>query len=559
MSDAASQLQPSPNGKESGAVPSDSAEGDPRRWVILGILCLSLILIVASVSSLNVAIPSIVRALAASQTEQLWILDAYALIFAGVLLPAGAIGDRYGRKGALLVGLLIFGGAAVVATIADSPAQLIMLRGVMGVGAAFIMPATLSIITVVFPPQERGKAIAIWAGFAGAGGALGPLASGLLLDHYWWGSVFFVNVPLVALAFLAIAVIVPTSRDPETRPLDPIGALLSIAGLGSLVFGIIQGPEQGWLSGVTIGAFVAAAVFLIGFVRYELAARHPMLDPRLFKIRRFALGSLTITAAFAAMFGMFYLATMYFQFVQEHSPLAAAVRLLPFPITMLLVAPRGPKAVERFGAANVVSVGLLIQAVGFVAASFLGVDTPYVMAAGTFVTIAVGLALLMPPSTEAIVSSLPPSKAGVGSAVNDTTREVGGAIGIALLGSLMSTRYRSGVGDVVDQAQANGLPQEAGERIHDSIAGVGQARQVATELNLPDVVFQQLDGVAEVAKDAFTQGMTVAFLAAAGIGFVTSIVVRWFYPRGADEPALGGDLVEEPAQGTTEAEVPSTP
>lgn len=488
-------------------------EADPRRWLALGVLCLCLVLVVASVSSLNVAIPSIVTALGASQTEQLWILDAYALVFAGVLLPAGALGDRYGRKGALLVGLGIFAGAAVVASQASDPTQLIALRAVMGIGAALIMPATLSIITVIFPPHERGKAIAIWAGFAGAGGAIGPLASGILLEHFWWGSVFFINVPIVAVAFVAIAMVVPTSRDDERRPLDPVGALLSTGGLGALVFGIINGPEHGWTDPVTLGAFALAAAGLTAFVAWELRMRYPMLDPRLFRIRRFAAGSLTITAAFAVMFGMFFTVTLYLQFVQGHTPLEAAVRTLPFAITMLLVSPRGPRLVTRFGARRTIAGGLVVLAGGFVVASTLGPDTPYLLLAVALVMMATGLALVMPPSTEAIVSSLPPSKAGVGSAVNDTTREVGGAIGIALLGSLVSTGYRAGIDDAADRIPV----PAAADAVRDSVAGaVGVGGRVGGELGARLV---------DVAGDAFTDGMQIAFLTAVGIVLLTAAAV----------------------------------
>ena len=413
-----------------------SDEGHPRRQLILGILCLCLVLIVVSVSSLNVALPTIVRELEPSQSQQLWILDAYALVFAGLLLPAGALGDRFGRKGALLAGLSVFGLAAIVAAFSDAPNQLIALRAVMGAGAALVMPATLSIITVVFPPDERAKAIAIWSGFAGAGGAIGPITSGILLEYFWWGSVFFVNVPIVVLAFAAIAWIVPTSKDDEDRPLDPVGAILSVAGLFALLYGIIEGPEFGWTDPLVVLAFAGAAASLVGFVVYELRARHPMLDPRFFAIPRFGFGSLTITVAFLVMFGMFFLITLYLQFVQGYSALGAGIRTLPFAVTMIAVSPRSPDLAARFGARNVVSAGLAIQALGFVVVSFAQPDTSYALIAVGLVLMAGGMGLLMPPSTEAIVSSLPQSKAGVASAVNDTTREVGGAIGIALLGTI---------------------------------------------------------------------------------------------------------------------------
>lgn len=498
-------------------------EAHPRRWQILAILCLCLVLIVASVSSLNVAIPSIARAISPTQTQILWIIDAYALVFAGLLLPAGALGDRFGRKGALLSGLAVFGGSAVAASMSDSPDQLIVLRGVMGVGAALIMPATLSIVTVVFPPEERAKAIAVWAGFAGAGGAIGSLSAGILLEWFWWGSVFLVNVPLVVVAAIPIIAIVPTSRDDEQRPLDLVGAALSILGFTSLVFGIIEGPEQGWTDGLVIGAFVVAVAALTSFVLWELRARHPMLDPRYFRIPRFALGSLTITTGFLVMFGMFLLITLYFQFVRGDSALMAAVKVLPFPVTMIAVAPRGPLLAARIGTRQMIALGQTIQAVGFVVFAFLRPSTPYAVAAVGMVLLAGGMALMMPPSTTAIVSSLPHHKAGVGSAVNDTTREVGGAIGIALLGSLLSIGYRADL----DTA---GLPQPAVDAARDSIQGAFEvARQVGGEAGA---------SLAESARQAQTSGQTLAFAVAAAIALVMSFVVRALWPAD-DEPAPG--------------------
>jgi EmrB/QacA subfamily drug resistance transporter len=500
-----------------------ATEGHPQRWRILAVMCTSLVLVVASVSSLNVAIPSIAAALNPSQTEILWIIDAYALVFAGLLLPAGAIGDRYGRKGALVTGLAIFATAAVLASMADEPVALIALRGLMGVGAALIMPATLSIIVSVFAPHERAKAIATWAGFAGAGGALGSIASGLLLKWFWWGSVFFVNVPLALIAMGLILAIVPTSKDAERRPLDVVGAGLSIVGLSALVFGIIEGPEKGWTHGITLGAFAVAVVFLTGFVRWELGREHPMLDPRFFRIPRFGLGSLTITVSFLVMFGMFFLITVYFQSVRGDTPLAAAVRILPFPATMIAVAPRSPLIVHRLGGVrNTITLGLLLEAAGFAVFCTMGVDSPYLVAVVGMVLMAMGMAMLNPPATNAILSSLPMHKAGVGSAVNDTTREVGGALGIALMGSLVAIGYRNGVADVTAT-----LPPPAAEIAQDSIGG---AFRVASQLDAATA-----GPLVDAARQAQVDGQLYAFGAAIAIGLVTAVVVRLLWP--ADDRA----------------------
>ena len=483
-------------------------------------MCSCLVLVVAGVSSLNLAIPSIIADLEPSATETLWIVDGYALVFAGLLLPAGALGDRYGRKGALLVGLAIFIAGAMWAAWSGDPIWLIIARGSMGVGAALVMPATLSIIVAVFPPEERAKAIAVWAGFAGAGGAIGIIGGGALLEVFWWGSVFFINVPIAIVAGVLIALVVPTSRDDRATPLDPIGALLSIAGLGALVYAIIEGGDKGWGTTVTVVSFAAAAVFLVGWIVWEASRVHPMLDPSLFRRMPFSMGSLTISAGFAVMFGMFFLLTQYFQFVQGHSPLSAGVRNLPFAVTMIIVSPRSPMLAERLGKRGAITIGLVTQAVGFVILAVHEVDTPYLVTAIGIVLLAAGMGMLMPAASEAIVSSLPPSKAGVGSAWNDTTREVGGALGIAVLGTLLSIGYRSGVDDVTA-----GLPAEAAELVEE---GIGPTLGLAEAAGLPELV--------QPAREAFVNGMGLAFWTASAFGLIVAVIIWLGYPKKADEP-----------------------
>lgn len=495
--------------------------GHPRRWQILAIMCSCLVLVVAGVSSLNIAIPSIIEDLRPTNTETLWIVDSYALVFAGLLLPAGALGDRYGRKGALLIGLGIFIGGALWSAWSGDPTMLIIARGSMGIGAALVMPATLSIIVAVFPTAERAKAIAVWAGFAGAGGAIGIIAGGALLEKFWWGSVFFVNVPIALAAGAFIAALVPTSRDEHETPLDPIGSLLSIGGLGSLVFAIIEGGEAGWTHGTTIGWFVAAAVLLAGWVAWERSTPNPMLDPNLFKSPTFSFGSITIATAFAVMFGMFFLITQYFQFAQDHSPLQAGIRNLPFALTMIVVAPRSPMVADKIGKRNTLALGFVIQAIGFVVLATLDVGTHYIFAAVGISLLAGGMALLMPSASEAIISSLPPSKAGVGSAWNDSTREIGGALGIAVMGTLLASGYRSEF-----SSETEGLPPELAEFAED---GIGGAFRVAAETNMPELI--------QPAKDAFVNGMGLAFWTAAGVALAAAILMRFRYPSRENEPA----------------------
>ena len=499
------------------AVSAEEA-GHPRRWLILGILTLSLVQVVASVSSMNLALPAIQSALEASASELVWINAAYALVLAAILLPAGALGDRFGRKGALLVGLGIILAGALAGASSASAGQIVLWRCTMGIGAGLVMPATLSILTTIFPAHERSRAIAIWAGFAGAGGALGILSAGLLLEYFWWGSIFFVNVPIAVLLFVLVATLVPTSRDTHGHPLDPIGSILSAAALGALVFGLIQGPEYGWSHGYIVAAFLVAVILSLAWVRYENRHDHPMLDPGLFRIRRFGLGSLGIGVAFAVMFGMFFGLAQYMQFVLGYSALETALRTLPFAASMVSISPTGPKLAARFGVRIVIGGGLLITAIGLVGLATLDGSSGYVHVVASLCVASAGMALAFPAATESIVTSLPQDKAGVASAVNDTTREVGAAVGIALLGSLLTSGYRDSIGNSFDM-----LPPQAAEAARDSMVAALHVAASAPEALQP--------GLMAVARAAFADGYSLAMLVGATMLISASaVILRWF-PR----------------------------
>ena len=519
-----------------GGSPDPEVEPHPRRWLILYILCLSLTMVVISMSSLNVALPSIQRELGASGSDLQWIVDAYVLVFAGLLLPFGALGDRWGRKRVLLVGMTLFGTLSALAAFSTSPAQIIVYRAGLGVAAALVMPATLSIATVIFPRSERPKAVAIWAAFAGAGGAIGPPISGILLNFFWWGSVFLVAVPVACVVLAGTLWIVPESQDDERRPLDVVGALTSIGALGSLLFAVIEGPELGWGSLPVLGMFVASAALVWGFVRWERRVRHPMLDPVFFGNRLFSLGAVTITLVFFGMVGMFFVLTQYFQFAQGHTPLDAGFRNVPLAATMMILAPRCPAIAQRIGARATMSGGLLLTAAGFGIMAALTPASPYWIMVIALVTTATGLSLFMPPSTHIIVTSLPRHKAGVGSAVNDTTREVGAAIGIAVLGTLLTVGYRSGMRSRVDD-----LPETAAGAVSDSI---GAALRVARDLPA-----ERAAALTESAVDAFNRGMTLAMGVSAALLALTAAATYLLFPR---EPAgTGGrsDGTTSPAAG----------
>lgn len=493
-----------------------------RRWRILALLCLSLVVVVTAVSALNIAIPEIQRDTGASQTQVQWLIDAYALVFAGLLLPAGALGDRFGRRGALQVGLIVFGVAALLATLSDSANALIAARTISGIGAAFVMPATLSIIVTSFPMEERPKAIAVWAAFAGVGGALGPISSGLLLDHFWWGSVFLVNLPIIAVLLVGSIVVLPTSRDPHGHALDLVGAALSIVALGSFVFGVIEGPERGWTDPATLAGFVIGVIGGVAFVRYELAATNPMLDPRLFRLRVFSAGTAVITLAFFNAFTMFFLLTQYLQFVKGYSPLRAGLCVLPNALAMIAIAPSGPLIIGRFGVRRTLRIGFFVAATGFAILAFAGPGTPYAVIAIALIGNGAGMAVIIPSASQQIVAALPIAKAGVGSAVNDVTREVGGALGIALGGSVVATVYRARMGDYLDTRPQ--IPAAARDVIRDSIGGATTAAARALDAGAdPSLVAATLDA----ARHAFSSGMHWAFALTALTGYVAG----WFLPR----------------------------
>lgn len=508
------------------ALPARALHEDPeiraRRWFLLGIMCMSLVVVVMSVSGLVTAIPTMQQELGASASQIQWILDAYAVVFAGALLTAGALGDRFGRKRALLFGLVVFGIGALFAGVASSASQVIAGRAVMGIGAAFVMPATLSIITTIFPPEERSRAIAVWAGFAGAGGALGPIVSGALLEAFWWGSAVLVNLPVVAATFVAIWVYAPESRDETDTPLDPVGAVLSLVGLSALVFAIIQGGEDGWNAPSVVGAFVLAGLTLAAFLRWERRSEHPMLPLSFFRDRRFSIGSGVITVAFFVMFGFFFLATQYLQFGRGYSPLEAGLALLPLPIMFVALSPRSAALAERFGATRVMAIGLAIVAAGFAALSVLTPDTPYLVLAATFAVLGAGMSVTAAPATGEIMSAVPLSKAGVGSAVNDTTRELGGALGIAILGSIANSAYRAGI-DLSSLGLAAGPRSEAEDSVGAAVAVAGNAR-----------------GAGEVkthAAAAFTDAFNLASAVSVGIALTAVAGLLWLSRRQGDDTA----------------------
>jgi EmrB/QacA subfamily drug resistance transporter len=494
-----------------------------KRWWTLGVLCFSLLVIGLDNTILNVALPTLVKDLHATASQLQWMVDAYVLVFAGLLLTSGSLGDRYGRKLALNAGMWLFAAGSIASAFSGSAGMLILARGTMGIGGALIMPSTLSILTNVFPPKERGQAIGIWAAVSGLGIILGPVIGGYLLDHFWWGSVFLINVPIIAIALVSGWFLIPESKDPEARRLDPVGALLSIAGLSALLYAIIEAPGKGWTSGTTLNFFALAAVLIAIFMWWEIRNDEPMLDLRFFENPRFSAASMSITLVFFAMFGSIFLLTQHLQFVLGYTPLQAGVRLMPVA-TLIVAAALSSRLVDRFGTKVVVVTGLVIVSIALFLLTTLSITSGYLPVALSIATLGMGMGITMAPATDSIMGSLPLGKAGVGSAMNDTTRQVGGALGVAIVGSIMSSSYSSQMAGVVA-----GLPAHAAAAARNS---VGAATAVAAKAGPAGA------SLLRAAHVAYINAMGDAVMVAAGVALLGAIVSLLFLPaRPAEEQA----------------------
>ena len=500
---------------ETNEIPADVFR---RRWVILGVLCTSLMIIVIGNTSLNVALPKMSESLGLTNSQQQWVVDAYSLIFAGMLFTAGTLGDRFGRKGFMQAGIVLFGAASAYATfVAHSAAGVIGARAVMGIGGALVMPATLSILVNSFPSNERAKAIGIWSGIAGGGAALGLVLGGWLVEHFWWGSAFAINVPVAVIALVLGARIVPTSKDRHPSKLDPTGAVLSMAGLGVFVYGLIEAPQWGWGSAKSLAIIGAGIALLAIFVMWELRNSSPMLDIRLFKDRRFGVSSIGMMLVFLTMFGFFFVVSQLFQLVLGYGSFESGLRMLPIMPVMIIFSTRAAGLVERFGARMVVTTGMLLTAAGVFILSFLTASSGYGhVLLGMFV-MASGMGLTMTPMTELIMSSVPRDKAGVGSAMNDTTREVGTTLGVAVLGSILSSGYTSNLGGVVAS-----LPTAARQTAQGSLAGaLGVAHQIGGT---------QGAAIVDAAKSAWADGLRLSMLIGAGIVLLAAFISARYLP-----------------------------
>jgi EmrB/QacA subfamily drug resistance transporter len=500
-----------------------------RKSLILGSLLLAAFAINLDTTIVNVALPTLVRELHASTTELEWIVDAYNLVFAALVLGAGNLGDRVGRKGVLLAGLSVFGVATVAGGLGTNPGQLIAARAVMGLGAALIFPATLSLLTNVFTERgERARAIGLWGATTGVGIAVGPIVGGWLLERFSWSSVFYALAPIAALGAVLVIVSVPTSRDPHAPPADRAGVALSTAAMALLIYTIIEAPNHGWASARSVGGFVVALGLLGTFVAWERRARAPMLDVRLFRNLRFSAASGAVTVSFFSLLGFIFLVTLYFQFLKGYGPLSTGVRLLPVATTVAITSVVGTRLAVRSGTKLVVAGGLVALAAGLAWTSSASASTSYLTIVGQMILIGAGIGLTGAPATESIMGAVPAAKAGVGSAINDATRILGGTLGVAVIGSVYASVY----GSRLDSALSGQLSPTSLAVVHKS---VGAAFQTAAQLDArhQTALARTLH---DAASNAFFDGFSVACLVASGVALVGAVMAAALIPAQPPQP-----------------------
>ena len=500
-----------------------------RRWWVLVVLSISVFLVVVDNLIVNVALPTLQSELNATTTSLQWIVDSYALVFAGLLLAGGGIGDRYGRKRTLQVGLVLFAACSGMAAFANTSSELIFWRGAMGIGAALVFPATLAIITNLFvDPIERAKAIGVWSAVSGMAVAFGPVVGGFMLEHFWWGSVFLINLPIVAISLLVGARLIPDSRNPNAHKLDKVGFVLSVVAISALVFTVIESPHWGWGSAKSNLGFGISVFALIGFVLFESKKENPLLEVKFFKNARFSAATGGIGIAFFCLFGFTFLVTQYFQFVRGYDTLSAGIHTIPFAVGAGVTAPLAARAALKFGTKRIVALGLFNMSLGLLIASRMDADSSYWghVIIG-MVLMANGLSFVTSPSTDAVMGSLPREKAGVGSAVNDISREVGGVLGVAVVGSVFVSLYTPqlvenfakipGFVDALNESNP-----EAYQMAQDSVGAAFSIAQQSPAAVRPEVL--------NAVSDSFVQGFQTASLVGAGMAIVGAFFALKFLP-----------------------------
>jgi EmrB/QacA subfamily drug resistance transporter len=489
-----------------------------RRWLILITLCGSLLVVMLANSALNLALPSIAVSMNATSGDLNWIVETYSLLFAGLLFTAGAVGDRYGRKIIMQIGLLIFLVASLYAAfVAGNSTELIIMRGLMGVGGAMVMPTTLSILNVTFPSSQRTKAVAIWGAVAGAGVIVGSIVSGFLLEHFEWESVFIFAAIVAAIVLITNQLLTRESKDPEETKVDWLGGLLSTVGLGALVFGLMESSHaEGWANPIVWVALAASVVFLTGFVFWQRHTDHPMLDMELFKSRRFTVAVIAITLAFFAINGILFVMSQVFQLILGYTPLEGALAMLPIIAVLAIFAPIAPNMMKWVGEKRTLLLGVIMLGAGFFTATLWPTEVGYWNIWLTMVLVLGGMQFSSTPATNMILDSVPKNRSGMAAAMNDTTRELGGALGIAILGSIMVSSYNEDVQNKLNTI--TNLPAEARSSLEDSLAVALRAIQTLAEkgLDLTDLV----PTFKEYWLNGLNDAMSVALWACAATAFI---------------------------------------
>lgn len=516
---------------------STSGEGHPRRWAILGVLVVSLLIVVLDNTVLNIALPTIQKDLKASPAQLVWSIDSYILVFAALLFTWGVLGDRYGRKRVLVIGLIIFGLGSAASAFASSPEMLIGFRAVMGLGGAAVMPTTLAIITVVFPPYERGKAIGAWAGAVGAAVALGPVLGGLLLENpQWsswitgndWGAVFLINVPIVIVGLIGVWRIVPETRNPNPQRLDIPGLVLSIVGLTLIVYGIIDASQTlSWVAPSVLGPLFAGIVIIALFIWYEARSDHASFDVTLFKNRGYAVSLVAVTLAFFSLSGITFTLPFYLQILRDYSTLVAGLCFVPFAVGQLIAAPRSAKTVMRFGYRAVMTTGLVLVALSMASLIFVGISTPLWVILVAFFIFGFGMGNVIAPASTVMQNVLPLARAGAGSAVQNTVRQVGGALGVAIIGTVLATQYSSRVAGAIGQLPPQ-IPDEARAAAQESIVATDAVLDAAAAQGAPSGL---LDSIRQAAYDAFLTSSHVTYVISMVLVAVAAIVVVTLLPK----------------------------
>ena len=491
-------------------------QGHPRRWIILGVLCLAVFAVSIDTTVLNVALPTISRELGAGTAELQWIVDAYTLALAGVLLTAGSLADRYGRKKMLMAGLAVFGTASALGTLAQEPWQIIAARGVMGVGGAFFMPGTLSILVHVFSPAERAAAIGRWGALTALGMVLGPLIGGVLLEHFWWGAAFVLNVPVVVVALLGVGWIVPESCDPVARRADLPGTVLSTAGMAGILFGVISAPAHGWGSGLVLGPLLGGLVVLAVFFRHQATAEEPMLDLRLMRSRRFLAAGATMAFLMFSLVGGAFVVTQQFQLVMGLAPLTAGLATVPLAAAVVVASPLSPAGAAAIGARTAIAAGLATMAAGLAVLAFFTPGGGYPAAAAGLVLLGAGMGLAVAPVNDVLMSAGPPESAGRLSAMNDTVQELGSALGVAVIGSVLALAYGNAFTGTVPRTVRHSLGEAA-----DAVRGMPAGRA---------------DALLNAAHRAFDHGMTLSMAVCATAALVGAVVALVLIPGGTPRP-----------------------